>query len=121
MKISTLIDGLDNGSRNINRDIEIKLNFISRRLMLRARLNATIDPKKRSGRLFDSISAKRTGNKVELIAGSSSVKYADFVEYGTSKMYPRLFLTKAYNHVLNDVSNEIKKIAEINLRVRNGR
>ena len=107
MKISTLIDGLDNGSRNINRDIEIKLNFISRRLMLRARLNATIDPKKRSGRLFDSISAKRTGNKVELVAGSSSVKYADFVEYGTSKMYPRLFLTKAYNHVLNDVSNEI--------------
>ena len=51
MKISTLIDGLDNGSRNINRDIEIKLNFISRRLMLRARLNATIDPKKKKWKI----------------------------------------------------------------------
>tara|TARA_R100001086_G_C11692362_1_gene218950 strand:- start:101 stop:469 length:369 start_codon:yes stop_codon:yes gene_type:complete len=121
MKLETLHKELDKRAKFLPSRIEKKLNFVSRRLMLRARLNATIDPKKRTGRLYESIKTKRTGTEIELVAGSASVNYADYVEFGTARMYPRLFLTKAYNLVLKDMKKELQQMIRMTLDVKNGR
>ncbi len=118
MKIEKFTKELDKRAKFLPLAIERKLNFISRRLMLRARMNATLDPKKRSGRLYDSIRTQRKKEKIELVAGSSSVNYAGYVEFGTSRMYPRLYLTKAYNHVLKDMNKELKEMMDLHLRIK---
>ena len=101
-------------------ELHKKLAFISRRLQDRAKLNATIDPRKRTGRLYDSITTKRkkeaAGTSITLIAGSSSVNYAGYVEFGTSRMYPRLYLSRAQKQVDETLPDELKRLATIYLR-----
>ena len=120
MKLEKLQKELDKRARFLPLKIERKLNFVARRLQLRARFNATIDPQKRSGRLFESIKATRQGTKIDLIAGNQSVNYASFVEYGTSRMYPRLYLTKAFDHVLKDLDKELKQMLFMTLDIKHG-
>lgn len=120
MKLFEFVKRLFKKSKNLDNELQTKLDFISQRLKDRARLNATIDPKKRTGRLYDSISSntKKTGDgiKITLQAGSSSVNYAGYVEFGTSRMYPRLYLQKARLQVEETLPKEMQKLASIYLR-----
>jgi HK97 gp10 family phage protein len=120
MKLFEFVKRLFKKSKNLDNELQTKLDFISQRLKDRARLNATIDPKKRTGRLYDSISSntKKTGDgiKITLQAGSSSVNYAGYVEFGTSRMYPRLYLHKARLQVQETLPKEMQKLASIYLR-----
>ena len=59
MKLKDFIKRLFKRSDQLDDELHKKLSFISRRLEDRAKLNATIDPKKRTGRLYDSITTKR--------------------------------------------------------------
>ena len=120
MKLFEFVKRLFKKSKNLDNELQTKLDFISQRLKDRARLNATIDPKKRTGRLYDSISSntKKTGDgiKITLQAGSSSVNYAGYVEFATSRMYPRLYLQKARLQVQETLPKEMQKLASIYLR-----
>ena len=121
MKLIDFVKKLFKKSKNVDNELQSKLLFITRRLQDRARLNATIDPRKRSGRLYDTISSKMTkssdGVKIELSAGSSSVNYAGYVEFGTSRMYPRLYLSKAREQVQETLPHEMRKLATNYLRI----
>tara|TARA_Y100000114_G_scaffold81391_1_gene75048 strand:+ start:1489 stop:1857 length:369 start_codon:yes stop_codon:yes gene_type:complete len=120
MKLKDFIKRLFKRSDQLDDELHKKLAFISRRLQDRAKLNATIDPRKRTGRLYDSITTKRKkeagGTSITLIAGSSSVNYAGYVEFGTSRMYPRLYLSRAQKQVDETLPDELKRLATIYLR-----
>lgn len=70
-----------------------------------AKINATSDPKVQTGRLRSSITglvdAPLGSSRVVLRAGGSTsgqdVDYAEFVEFGTRFIRPRLFLGRAVN------------------------
>tara|TARA_Y100000593_G_scaffold95042_1_gene198743 strand:+ start:2396 stop:2764 length:369 start_codon:yes stop_codon:yes gene_type:complete len=120
MKLKEFIKRLFKRSDKLDDVLHDKLAFISRRLRDRAKLNATIDPRKRTGRLYDSITTNtkksQSGTRIALLAGSSSVNYAGYVELGTSRMYPRLYLTKANEQVQQTLPDDLKRIASIYLR-----
>ena len=120
MKLKDFIKRLFKRSDQLDDELHKKLSFISRRLEDRAKLNATIDPRKRTGRLYDSITTKKKkeakGTSITLIAGSSSVNYAGYVEFGTSRMYPRLYLSRAQKQVDETLPDELKRLATIYLR-----
>lgn len=120
MKLKEFIKRLFKRSDKLDDVLHDKLAFISRRLRDRAKLNATIDPRKRTGRLYDSITTNtkksQSGTRITLLAGSSSVNYAGYVEFGTSRMYPRLYLTKANEQVQQTLPDDLKRIASIYLR-----
>jgi len=120
MKLKDFIKRLFKRSDQLDDELHNKLAFISRRLQDRAKLNATIDPRKRTGRLYDSITAKtkktRSGTQITLMAGSASVNYAGYVEFGTSRMYPRLYLSRAQQQVQETLPEDLKRLASIYLR-----
>ena len=120
MKLQNFIKRLFKRSDKLDDELHKKLSFISRRLQDRAKLNATIDPRKRTGRLYDSISAKakktQSGTGITLMAGSSNVGYAGYVEFGTSRMYPRLYLSRAREQVKETLPDELRKLASVYLR-----
>ena len=120
MKLKDFIKRLFKRSDRLDDELHKKLAFISRRLQDRAKLNATIDPRKRTGRLDDSITAKakksENGTSINLMAGSASVNYAGYVEFGTSRMYPRLYLSRAREQVQETLPDELRRLASIYLR-----
>ena len=120
MKLKDFIKRLFKRSDRLDDELHKKLSYISRRLQDRAKLNATIDPRKRTGRLYDSITAKAkksdNGTSITLMAGSASVNYAGYVEFGTSRMYPRLYLSRAREQVQETLPDELRRLASIYLR-----
>tara|TARA_Y100001963_G_C6785481_1_gene452451 strand:- start:241 stop:624 length:384 start_codon:yes stop_codon:yes gene_type:complete len=92
---------LEKQGTNLDAYFSKNLRSVSKKLRQRAQLQATIDPKVRSGDLYRSIESKiksRTSEvEIVLSAGSDSVKYAAPIEFGTKdgRLYPRLFLDKA--------------------------
>ncbi len=120
MRLKEFVKRLFKKSNNLDEELHNKLAFISRRLQDRAKLNATIEPRKRSGRLYDSITTitkkSKSGMSISLVAGSSSVNYAGYVEFGTSRMYPRLYLSRAQKQVQETLPEELKRLASIYLR-----
>tara|TARA_R110000824_G_scaffold111857_5_gene260676 strand:+ start:1317 stop:1700 length:384 start_codon:yes stop_codon:yes gene_type:complete len=67
------------------------------------KINATSYPKVRTGRLRSSITGAYNGriSNPEIVlraggyAGGAEVDYAGYVEYGTSRMSPRLYLNRS--------------------------
>jgi hypothetical protein len=84
-------------------ELERTLHISALRLERDGKLNATTFPRVRTGRLRSSITGfvdSTLGTpRVFLKAGSSGsgVDYAEFVEFGTRYIQPRLFLGRAIN------------------------
>ena len=88
-------------SSNLLKELESELMKSALRMERDAKLNATTYPKVRTGRLRSSINglvdSKQGTPRILLKAGSTSadVNYAEYVEFGTIYIKPRLYLGRA--------------------------
>lgn len=88
-----------------------------------AKLNATSYPKVRTGRLRSSITglidAPMGSPRIILRAGGSSsgrdVNYADYVEFGTRFIKPRLFLGRAVSSERERLSDRLSALLDVSL------
>ena len=113
MKLKKFIDRLFKKSKSFEDEFGKELLSISKGLKFRAQLEAHKDPKRRTGELIKSIRAPikktRFGFFIQLQAGNSKVNYAKYIEYGTSRIYPRLFLKRSQEIENRKIPNELKE------------
>jgi HK97 gp10 family phage protein len=70
-----------------------------------------------SGRLRDSVDFKvRGSDSLEFGAGNNTVKYAKFLETGTSKIAPRKYLKQTINRLQNQTKTNLSR--ELNKSIR---
>lgn len=102
-----------------------KLRALSLKAEAEAKRNATDYPRVRTGRLRSSItglvSTKDASPRMILIAGGNTrgapVNYARFVEFGTRRMQPRLFMGRAMKKVAtNEVTKELRDLLDLSVR-----
>ena len=102
-----------------------RLRVLSLKAEAEAKRNATDYPRVRTGRLRSSItglvSTKDASPRMILMAGGNTkgapVRYAKFVEFGTRRMQPRLFMGRAMKKVAsNDVVKELRGLLDLAVR-----
>lgn len=102
----------------------IKLRALSLKAEAEAKRNATDYPRVRTGRLRSSITGlvdtKNARPRLLLRAGGNTngapVNYASFVEFGTKRMRPRLFMGRAMQKIeRNEVMNEMRDLLNLAL------
>ncbi len=101
-----------------------KMKILSLKMEGYAKINATTYPRVDTGRLRSSITGlqdARDGRiRAVLRAGGDTdgepVNYANFVEFGTKYMTPRLFMQRAVQKTVDvDVSENLKNLLSITL------
>jgi HK97 gp10 family phage protein len=101
-----------------------KLKILSLKMEGYAKINATTFPRVDTGRLRSSITglqdAKDGRVRALLRAGGDTdgqpVNYANFVEFGTKYMQPRLFMQRAVQQTVDvDVSENLRDLLSISL------
>lgn len=101
-----------------------KLRILSLKGEAEAKRNATDYPRVRTGRLRSSITGlvdtKNARPRMLLVAGGNTkgapVNYAKFVEFGTTKMRPRLFMGRAFQKIERDqVVGELQNLLRLAL------
>ena len=96
------------------KDVSIKSAF---RLEADAKLNATTYPKVITGRLRSSIQGRLDQGNILLQAGGpakgQTVDYAGYVEFGTSRIAPRLFMGRAVDKEQPRLQKELAKLLKI--------
>ena len=101
-----------------------KLRILSLKGEAEAKRNATDYPRVRTGRLRSSITGlvdtKNARPRMLLVAGGNTkgapVNYARFVEFGTKKMRPRLFMGRAFQKIERDqVVGELQNLLRLAL------
>lgn len=106
------------------KNLQKNLQVLSLKAEREAKLNATDYPRVRTGRLRSSITglvdAKNGSPRVLLRAGGNTsgapVNYANYVEFGTKHMRPRLFMARAVKKVLKeDTPKELRNLLKISL------
>ena len=120
MELKDFVKRLFEKSIKLDKELASDMVEVKSRLLEEARLNATIYPRRISGDLYNSIKVGDTivDNRYRLFlqAGDQKVNYAGFVEFGTNRMAPRLYLTKAYSKIDNDLPQRLKKFISLYLR-----
>lgn len=112
---------------NVNLLSEINKLLIKSALKMerQAKLNATKDPRVRTGRLRSSISgvvqSEQGVPRIVLSAGgrqgSEELSYARYIEFGTRRLYARLYLGRAYDKERESLDN---RLADLLRRVLEG-
>jgi HK97 gp10 family phage protein len=101
-----------------------KLRALSLKAEAEAKRNATDYPRVRTGRLRSSITGlvdtKNARPRLLLVAGGNTkgapVNYARFVEFGTKRMRPRLFMGRAMQKIERDqVLDELRNLLNLAL------
>tara|TARA_B100000085_G_scaffold278196_1_gene299643 strand:+ start:133 stop:501 length:369 start_codon:yes stop_codon:yes gene_type:complete len=120
MKLAKFIKRLFERSIAFDKELESAMQEVKSDLLEQARLNATIFPRRISGDLYNSIKVGDTivDNRYRLFlqAGDQKVNYAGFVEFGTNRIAPRLYLTKAFAKVDREMPDKLKKFITLYLR-----
>lgn len=118
MTFDEFIENLEKQGRSLEEELRTQLDEVAYHLKLRTRLQATIDPKIRTGRLFNSIEGKVAGKgdrhskefDIILQSGNADVFYAKYVEFGTSRMYPRLYMHKTVESQKKKLPKHLRKL-----------
>lgn len=126
LSFDDFIKNVDKADRRLLKTLRKKLMVIALRSEREAKLNATDDPKVRTGRLRSSITAivdTKDGNpRAVLRAGGNSggvpVLYAKYVEFGTRKMAPRLFMKRGIEKGLRKADKELQDLLTISLQAQ---
>tara|TARA_R100001015_G_C4526925_1_gene94376 strand:+ start:188 stop:583 length:396 start_codon:yes stop_codon:yes gene_type:complete len=115
---------IQKGEKKLLKNLQKQLKILSLKAERQAKLNATDYPRVRTGRLRSSITglvdAKDGRPRVLLRAGGNTsgapVNYAHFVEFGTKRMRPRLFMGRAVKNVLKDETpKELRNLLKVSL------
>lgn len=117
---------IDKADNRLLKTLRKKLTIIALKSEREAKKNATDYPKVRTGRLRSSITgivdAKDGNPRAVLRAGGNSggvpVLYAKYVEFGTRKMAPRLFMKRGIETALKDADKELKNLLSLSLQVQ---
>jgi HK97 gp10 family phage protein len=120
------IKRIDKADNRLLKTLRKKLTIIALKSEREAKKNATEYPKVRTGRLRSSITgivdAKDGNPRAVLRAGGNSggvpVLYAKYVEFGTRKMAPRLFMKRGIEAALKDADKELKNLLSLSLQVQ---
>lgn len=120
------ISRIDRADNRLLKTLRKKLTIISLKSEREAKKNATDYPKVRTGRLRSSITgivdAKDGNPRAVLRAGGNSggvpVLYAKYVEFGTRKMAPRLFMKRGIETALKDADKELRNLLSLSLQVQ---
>ena len=120
------IKRIDKADNRLLKTLRKKLTIIALKSEREAKKNATDYPKVRTGRLHSSITgivdAKDGNPRAVLRAGGNSggvpVLYAKYVEFGTRKMAPRLFMKRGIETALKDADKELKNLLSLSLQVQ---
>ena len=126
LSFDDFIKNVDKADRRLLKTLRKKLMVIALRSEREAKLNATDFPKVRTGRLRSSITAivdAKDGNpRAVLRAGGNSrgvpVLYAKYVEFGTRKMEPRLFMKRGIEKGLRKADKELQDLLTISLQAQ---
>tara|TARA_R100000655_G_scaffold55751_1_gene93842 strand:+ start:1845 stop:2237 length:393 start_codon:yes stop_codon:yes gene_type:complete len=126
LSFDDFIRKIDKADRRLLKTLRKKLMVIALRSEREAKINATTFPKTRSGRLKSSITAivdAKDGNpRAVLRAGGNSggvpVLYAKYVEFGTRKMAPRLFMKRGIEKGLRKADKELQDLLTISLQAQ---
>ena len=121
-----LINRLNKADNRLLKTLRKKLTIIALRSEREAKKNATDYPKVRTGRLRSSITgivdAKDGNPRAVLRAGGNSggtpVLYAKYVEFGTRKMAPRLFMKRGIEAALKDADKELRDLLSLSLQAQ---
>ena len=120
------ISRIDRADNRLLKTLRKKLTIISLKSEREAKKNATDYPKVRTGRLRSSITgivdAKDGNPRAVLRAGGNSggtpVLYAKYVEFGTRKMAPRLFMKRGIEAALKDADKELRDLLSLSLQAQ---
>ena len=120
------ISRIDKADNRLLKTLRKKLTIIALKSEREAKKNATDYPKVRTGRLRSSITgivdAKDGNPRAVLRAGGNSggtpVLYAKYVEFGTRKMAPRLFMKRGIEAALKDADKELRDLLSLSLQAQ---
>ena len=120
------ISRIDKADNRLLKTLRTKLTIIALKSEREAKKNATDYPKVRTGRLRSSITgivdAKDGNPRAVLRAGGNSggtpVLYAKYVEFGTRKMAPRLFMKRGIEAALKDADKELRDLLSLSLQAQ---
>jgi HK97 gp10 family phage protein len=120
------ISRIDRADNRLLKTLRKKLTIIALKSEREAKKNATDYPKVRTGRLRSSITgivdAKDGNPRAVLRAGGNSggtpVLYAKYVEFGTRKMAPRLFMKRGIEAALKDADKELRDLLSLSLQAQ---
>ena len=115
----------ERADRLLLKTLRKKLRVLALKAEREAKKNATDYPKVRTGRLRSSITGivgARRGNLRALLraggnSGGAPVLYAKYVEFGTRKMAPRLFMKRGIETALKDIDKELQDLLVVSLQV----
>ena len=120
------IKRIDKADNRLLKTLRKKLTIIALKSEREAKKNATDYPKVRTGRLRSSITgivdAKDGNPRAVLRAGGNSggvpVLYARYVEFGTRKMAPRLFMKRGIEAALKGADKELRNLLSFALQAQ---
>ncbi len=123
LSFSDLLKRVREADNRLLQELERVLIRSALRMERDGKLNATSYPKVRTGRLRSSITglvdAPLGSPRVVLRAGGSSsgsdVDYAEYVEYGTRYIKPRLFLGRAVNAESERLPDRLSSLLDVAL------
>lgn len=118
------INRVDKADRRLLEELRKKLTVVALRAERGAKRRATFYPKVRTGRLRSSITGlvdAKDGNPRALLraggnSGGAPVLYAKYVEFGTRKMAPRLFMGRAVRSVQKRLDRDLKNLLVLALQ-----
>ena len=116
---------MDKADKKLLKNLRKRLMVIALKSEREAKINATDFPQVRTGRLRSSITAivDAEGGRMRALlraggnSGGDPVNYARYVEFGTRKMSPRLFMGRAVDTVSKTIPKDLREVLSMSLEV----
>lgn len=105
--VESVVNKLSSMNLIVQTETKIALKEAGMKIQADAKRNTLVD----TGRLKNSITTEIWNNGLTVTVGTN-VKYAPFVEYGTSRWAGKPFLRPAYKDNTENIQRELKKILE---------
>lgn len=122
MTFADLRKRLMKSNRKLLRQLDYQAQKIALLMEREAKINATSYPKVVTGRLRSSIHAKYHRRNTDIVLraggqnGGADVNYASYVEYGTSRMAPRLYMGRAVDKVQGEIPKRLQDLLSIAMK-----
>ena len=122
MTFADLRKRLMKSNRRLLKQLDYQAQKIALLMEREAKINATSYPKVVTGRLRSSIHAKYHRRNTDIVLraggqnGGADGNYASYVEYGTSRRAPRLYMGRAVDKVQGEIPDLLQDLLSIALK-----